>query len=219
MKKIFFTVFVFVLFNVSMAALEARVLELNGKVEIKNAGSQTWQPIAVGGLIEKNSIISTGIKSTAVISVGASRISISPLSMLTLEELVLKENTLESTLYLRTGRVRADVTPPSGQKLEFTVRSPTTTASVRGTSFSFDGNKLSVYSGKVAFFNNSGQKVFVNPNQRSYSNPENQRLALPFEAELSIIRPTMSDFNKTGAGRNDSNKQGITSVEFVPQWE
>jgi hypothetical protein len=188
------------------SAQEARFAELSGKVEVKTGGD--WKPAAVGALIGKNSIISTGIKSTAVISLGNSRISINPLTMLTLEELIQRNDTEETVLFLRTGSINADVTPPSGQKAEFTVRSPTTTASVRGTSFWFNGQRLSVQSGKVAFANRNGQKVYIKENQYSYANSGlNQRPVTPFEAESSRIRPVLNDLPQTGSGRESLGEQ------------
>jgi hypothetical protein len=216
--KLLLVVIVSLIGGRSITAQEARFAELNGTVEFKNAGTGEWQPAAVGGLIGKDTIISTGIKSDAVISLGGSTVTISPVTMLTLEELIQRDGTEEATFYLRTGRIRADVTPPSGLRAEFTVRSPTTTASVRGTSFSFNGRRLSVHSGRVAFANTSGQKVYVNGNQRSYAEAlRHQRLTLPFEAASAEMRPVFGDLDNTGSRRE--TPQGQTpQVDFIIGW-
>ena len=200
------------------AAMEARFAELNGTVETRIGEAGNWTPASAGGLIGKDMVISTGIKSSAVISLGGSTVTMNALTMLTLEELLQQDGTEEAVLYLRTGRINADVTPPSGIKSEFTVRSPTTTASVRGTSFSFNGQQLKVHSGKVALSNNNGQKVYVKTNQRSYADTgQQQRLVLPFEAEAAGMRPAFHDLDSTGSQRNKPHKQ-TPQVSFSFDW-
>jgi len=199
-------------------AQEAKFAEINGTVEVKTSASAAWQPAVAGSQIDKEMIISTGLKSSAVISIGSSMLTVSALSMLSLEELLQQDGTEESVLFLRTGRVKADVTPPTGMKAEFTVRSPTTTASVRGTSFSFNGQRLYVHSGKVAFTNNSGQKVYVNKNQRSYADTgKGQRLALPFETESAGLRPAFNDLDGAVSRRDRPNKQN-PQINIVLDW-
>lgn len=201
-----------------IGAQEARFVELNGKVEKRTGSSGDWQAAAAGDLIEKDAVISTGIKSSAVISIGSSSVTVNALTMLTLEELFQKDGTEEVALYLRTGRVKADVTPPTGMKSEFTVRSPTTTASVRGTSFSFNGHRLNVHSGKVALANNSGQKVYVSTKQHSYADSgQGQRLATPFEAETAGMRPVFNDLDNTGS-KKEKPQQQIPLVNINFDW-
>ena len=211
-------IFLVVFAGIAVYAQDARITELTGVVEIKETGGQ-WQPAAVGAAIAKATVISTGIKSTAVVAVGSSTVSVSPLTVLSLEELLQQSDTEEAVLFLRTGRVKADVTPPSGMKTEFTVRSPTTTASVQGTSFTFGGGKLYVHSGKVAFANSKGQKVYVNKNQHSYANgSHDNKLSLPFEAESASTRPTFNDLDNTGSKGNKPQKQ-MPQVSIDINWD
>jgi len=201
-----------------LSAQEAKFTEINGTVEFKNADSGTWQFAVAGGSIGKDTVISTGLKSSAVISIGSSTLTISALSMLTLEELLQQDGTEESVLFLRTGRVKADVTPPSGMKAEFTVRSPTTTASVRGTSFSFNGRRLHVHSGKVALTNKNGQKVYVNGNQKSYADSgHGQRLSLPFETETADLRPVFNDLDNA-VSKRDKQHNKSTQINIELDW-
>jgi len=196
-----FFIFTGLIAGVNLTAQEAKFTELTGTVEYKETAAGEWRSAAVGGIIGKDMVISTGIRSTAVVSLGASTLTVRPMTILTLEELVQSDGTEEAVLFLRTGRVRADVTPPSGMKADFTVKSPTTTASVRGTSFEFDGRRLSVQSGRVRLSNRSGQKVNVRSGQRSYSDAGGQyRLVTPFEAEKTYLNPSLSDLTNTGSG-------------------
>jgi hypothetical protein len=182
---------------------EARFLEVNGAVEIKEQGtgsSPDWKRAAPGDPIGNNTVISTGLKSSAVISLGSSRLEVRPLTMLTLQELILRDNSEETLLYLRTGRVRAVVNPPTGQNIDFTVTAPIVTASVRGTSFEFDGTHLRVDNGRVLLTSSNGQKVYVAGTQRSYVDEINQnRIVPPFEAEAALLRPIIPVLNDTGS--------------------
>ena len=220
MKKIVLTIIIAAAAGIwNAGAQEARFAQLSGKVEVKSRGTENWKPAAVGDRIGKNAVISTGIKSTAVISLGNSKVSIPSLTMLTLEELARRDNTEETVLFLRTGSINADVTPPSGLKAEFTVRSPTSTASVRGTSFSFNGQRLAVRSGKVAFSNRSGQKVYVKENQHSYADSgRNQRPVTPFEAESAETRPVLNDLDNTKSEKKSSGKR-IPEVQIIIDWK
>jgi hypothetical protein len=182
---------------------EARFLEVNGVVEIKEQETGTspdWKRAAPGDPIGNNAVISTGLKSSAVISLGSSRLEVRPLTMLTLRELIQRDNAEETILYLRTGRVRAVVNPPAGQSVDFTVTAPIVTASVRGTSFEFDGAHLRVDDGRVLLAGFSGQKVYVAGAQRSYVDETNQnRIVPPFEAETVLLRPVIPELNNTGS--------------------
>jgi hypothetical protein len=179
---------------------EAGFLELRGTVEIQEANSGEWRRAAPGMRIRGNTVISTGLKSSAVIAAGSSRLELGPLTMLTLTELIQRSGGEETTLYLRTGRVRASVTPPTGQNVDFTIGSPTVTASVRGTSFEFDGKRLKVASGQVLLTGAGGQKVYVAGTQQSYVDENNQnRIVPPFETEAALLRPVIPELNNTGS--------------------
>jgi hypothetical protein len=181
----------------------ARFIEVSGTVEIKEAGESGWKTAAPGLSVGRNTVISTGLKSSAVISLGSSRLEIRPLTMLSLEELVQRDGIEETVLYLRTGRVRAEVTPPTGIQIDFSVKSPTITASVRGTSFEFDGKHLWVDAGRVLLAGSSGQKVYAAEGQRSYVDENNQnRIVPPFEAETAQLRPIIPELASTGSGRD-----------------
>jgi hypothetical protein len=213
MKKLFV---LFLLFACARSAfaqtLEARFLEVEGAVETKAAASPGWRKAAPGDRIEKDTIISTGFKSRAVISLGSSRLDLRPLTMLTLEELVSREGGEAASLYLRTGRIRAQVNPPTGQDIDFTVGSPTVTASVRGTSFEFDGRRLWVESGLVLLTGTEGQKVYVAKAQKSYVDKNNQnRLMPPFEAEAALLRPIIPELNNTGGGGTLFPEMGVAA--------
>jgi hypothetical protein len=175
---------------VSLWAQTAVIREMSGTVEVKAPGSVEWTAAVVGQNIDNATVISTGFKSTALISLGNSAITVHPLTRLTLETLREVQNTQEVELYLQTGRVKADVHPPSGGKVDFTVWSPTITASVRGTSFEFDGLRLSVAEGRVHVSGNDGTGVYVGAGNAVVGNAETGRTATAAETAREGLVPS-----------------------------
>jgi hypothetical protein len=149
----------FILLTGALAGLYAQtavIQEITGKVEVKVSGGD-WVPAVTGQTINNATTISTSFKSTAVINLGNSVLTMKPLTRLTLEELRETAGTEKVDLYLTTGRVQAEVTPPAGGKTDFTVRTPSVTASVRGTSFEQTIDKLDVDGGSVFYQGGAGQ--------------------------------------------------------------
>lgn len=168
MKKLFLCFALIGVASVASAAtLSATVTEVAGKVEYKLPGKD-WKPAKVGDIVPKGTIISTGFKSTALLTVGPSTITVKPVTRLSLEDLVESSSGTQTQLFLLAGRVKADVTPQSGKVTEFKVKSPTATASVRGTGFEFDGVNLLVERGLVELRTPSGLLRFVAAGEFSY---------------------------------------------------
>jgi hypothetical protein len=182
----------------SLFAQNARFVELTGTVEIKTGGSAEWTPAAPGMEIGRDTVVSTGFKSTARISLGNSILTIRPVTRLTLAELVQRGSDESVALYLETGRVRAEVRPPAGGRTDFTVRSPSVTASVRGTAFEFDTRRIEVENGRVLFANANGQAVYVDGGERSYVDEAQSRVVPPFEAEIASLTPDLPGLSDTG---------------------
>jgi hypothetical protein len=132
-----------------LGAQTAVIQETRGTVEIKAPGASEWKAAEAGQELKRASLISTGFNSTALIKIGNSTITARPLTRLSLEEIAATQEGEQVTLNLRTGRVRTDVKPPAGGRIDFSVRAPTATASVRGTVFDFDGIRLTVEEGRV----------------------------------------------------------------------
>ena len=96
--------------------------------------------------------ISTGFGSRAVLEANGSRIVVEALSRLTLEELSSDSSGNSNTsLNLRTGRIRAAVRRSNTGTTNFRVGSPVATAAVRGTEFGFNGFGVQVGDGTVNF--------------------------------------------------------------------
>jgi hypothetical protein len=168
MKKIIWLGFMLLCLS-PLFAQSGRIQSLLGTVEIKAAGESDWKPAEEGAVLEKDTFISTGFKSAAVIALGNSTVTVRPLTRLSLEEIISRENEETVLLNLRSGRIRSDVKPPAGGKVDFTVRSPTATASVRGTVFEFDTLNIRVSEGIVFLApERGGNSAQVNAGQSGY---------------------------------------------------
>ncbi len=159
-KKYIMAVLLLVLGTFLFAEITAVVKNVTGKVEIKAPGG-SWKKAAPGMKIAKGYYISTGFRSEAVLVLGTSQVIVKQLTRMELERLVEKEGTVSTGLNLRVGRVRAEVKTTKGLKQNFKLKSPISTAAVRGTSFEYDGRNLTVYNGTVAFTNTFGQRRLV----------------------------------------------------------
>ncbi|MDR1178422.1 MAG: FecR family protein [Spirochaetaceae bacterium] len=168
----------------------ARIGELRGTVEIRSPGSSAWRAAREGEELEAASMVSTGFRSTAQIQVGGSVITVRPLTRLSLEALQAAGANDQVDVRLSTGRVRADVNPTAGRRLDFTVRGPVATASVRGTVFDMDTFNLNVERGMVSFAGANNAAVFVSEGQSSAVSMIAGQTAAPVEsAEIQAAPP------------------------------
>jgi hypothetical protein len=187
----------------------AFVRSVQGTVEIKAPGAGAWQPAAAGQELERETLVSTGFKSMAVLSVGDSTLTVRPLTRLSLGELQTAAEAEKVDIQLRTGRIRANVKAPPGGKIDFTVRSPIATASVRGTAFDFDTLNLSVDEGTVVFSGADNTAVYVAAGQTSFPDPVSGKTAPPMET-VSVSAASVL------AGTEDVAVPGISPVLPAP---
>ncbi|MFP3043923.1 FecR family protein [Treponema primitia] len=199
-------------------AAESRgiIQEVQGKVEIRALGAD-WIPAVEGQRVEWAATISTGFKGTALIKLGNSLLTVRPLTRLTVREIQETQGIERVSLDMQTGRIRADVTPPAGGKTDFTVRSPTVTASVRGTSFEFDGTILLVDEGRVRLTGGDSTSVYVSAGHHVTTDPVTGRILLVAET----IREEMVPDKPVGMGATspDVNIQPATASSVGPKWE
>ncbi len=159
-RKIF-VVFLLVLISTALSAQSQAVIkEIAGKVEIR-VGTGSWQPARSGVAVPTGTYISTGFNSTAILDLAGSLLQVNPLTRMQIQELIEKEGTLSTELFLRVGKVKAEVKSIQGLTQDFKLRSPVSTAAVRGTDFEFDGVTVTVINGTVSFSNTYNQTLSV----------------------------------------------------------
>lgn len=160
MKKIFIIISLICL-SLSLTAMNGEVIAVKGKAEIKKGGN--WLPAKAGNKIEAGSMISTGFKSELTLKIDGSVITVRPMTRLTIEEITQKNEAVSSEVYLNVGSVKADIKPASTKKVEFKVKTPVATASVRGTSGEIGSDGLLIgTSGSWSYVNNNGIETRVN---------------------------------------------------------
>jgi hypothetical protein len=192
------------LFSPDMSAQEAGYIrELSGTVETKAPGSGLWVKALEGDRIGRDTLISTGFKSGATLVLGESVVTVRSLTRLSVEELVRNQGEEQVSLYLQTGRIRAKVNPPFQGKTDFTVRSPTATASVRGTTFDFDTENLRVEEGRVQYSLPGGRGLQVAGGERSYVDEANNRVVSPFAAATELLSPALPPGTDSGSPVED----------------
>ena len=156
MRMLKITAVLILLCTVHVFAQNGVITELSGTVELKRSDRAAFIQAKKGDTVAKDTVVSTGFKSSAVITIGSAVITVKPITKLTLQELTAAGGRETINVSLDAGRLRVDVKPPSGTATNMTVRSPTVTASVRGTSFELDTQSLSVLEGTVAFQGKKG---------------------------------------------------------------
>lgn len=110
-----------------------------GKVEIQRPG-EAWRPAEVGMELPLRATISTGFNSQVVLEVGSSVLTLRALTRIRIDELETRENVAITGLSMPVGRIQAEVRTTGGTKTDFRVRSPVSTAAVRGTQFAGNGS-------------------------------------------------------------------------------
>lgn len=161
MKYILIILAIIVFISPLYAAENITIKALNGRVEIKEPGN-TWSKAFEGREIPAGSVISTGFKSQAELDLnGSSTIFIKQLTRVSVDELAISGKKVNTKLNLRLGRIKADVKTSTGLKHNFTLRTPVSTAAVRGTVFESSVRKLEVVTGRMKLTNKVGQGTTV----------------------------------------------------------
>ena len=70
-KRFLCVLFILIITGSFLFALEGKIVETIGKVEVQKAG--TWVPAKAGDILDAGSVISTGFKSEAVLSIGKTK--------------------------------------------------------------------------------------------------------------------------------------------------
>lgn len=164
MKRLLLGLFLTFLLFTPLFAQDATIQKISGKVELKAPGG-VWATAAEGQRIAKGATISTSFGASAVLNLGSSVIDVKQLTRMTLEELVQQQGTQTTAVKLDIGSIKAKVQTAAGISHDFTLRTSTSTAAVRGTEFSFDGFSLEVSEGTVALTTAAGRMELVSAGQ------------------------------------------------------
>lgn len=186
--------------SAAFAQVRATVESLSGKVEVRAEGG-SWQAVSEGEQIARGSTISTGFNSSARLQLADAVLEVEPLTRMTLEELVETSDSVSTDVFVRVGRTRSNVQSAEGVRSDFRMRSPITTASVRGTAFEFDTKRTSVTEGTVTVANFLG---------RTHSVPQGGSASIEEFGSFEDVRRTFLDDSTvdTAPGEDDDTGGG-----------
>ncbi|MFW6250548.1 MAG: FecR family protein [Alkalispirochaetaceae bacterium] len=192
----------------ALYAQSASFESVSGKVEIRRAGG-SWEPARVGMAIDRDTTISTGFAASATLTLGDSTLEVEQLTRMTLVNLVESSDQVDTEVFLNVGRVNANVRTAE-RRQTFEVRGALSTASVRGTRFRFDGQRLQVFEGSVALESNTGQSRNIGAGRQSAVSSDG---SAPSDPQDEIVGATSTDIAPVGLGGDDDDD----SPGFGPQ--
>jgi hypothetical protein len=220
-KTILAFILLFLAATMLSAQSQAIIRQMTGKVELQAAPQQVWVPAKTGMTVPLGSTISTGFNSTAVLDLGASVIQVNPLTRMRIDELVQKQGAVRTDLFLRVGKVKAEVKSVPGLAQDFKVKSPVSTAAVRGTGFEYDGYELYVHEGLVTFSNLLGQSTTYAPGEQGsttgYDTPAEGEAGQENLAAVDPYTPGVCGESGTGIPANPNAVQtGGVIITITP---
>jgi hypothetical protein len=114
--------------------LNATVTRVERKVELMRTDAG-WEPVTVGMSLLPGDRLHTGFHATCAVKFpDGSTLDVKPMSMVLLQKLEEADGKQRARVWLKLGEVSAEVAHARGSAADFQVKTPTTTASVRGTS-------------------------------------------------------------------------------------
>jgi len=222
MKKIFI---ILILTSLTLPLYaEIVISSFEGLVEIQLPGSSSWEKPEMGATLPPESKISTGFHSKALLLINnASEVTVRALTRLKVEEVMGQNYTgnQHTKLFMNSGRIDADIKRNEGSIHDFQVRTPVSTAAVRGTRFSFSPGELSVEEGVVQytvgnyrFSLNRGQSISL-----SMSNGQ-PALQAPLQSILNSKRVQTRADKESDTGENafddaTENQSGETGYAAI----
>jgi hypothetical protein len=142
---------------------------VNGLVKIKtDENAANWTVAKAGQKLALGNVIFTGLKSEAIIKTINALIEVKALSQASVKNLVETKDNIVSDVYVKYGKVKANVDKNREVKTVFKVRSANSTASVRGTIFTFGENALFVEEGTVHLVNDYDNSALVQKGEKAY---------------------------------------------------
>lgn len=202
----------------TLFAADAEIKSFTGKVEIQEPDSTAWVAVTEGQVLKPGTTISTGFNANATIDMDeTSEIFVRSLTRIAIEDLTITTNVVKTSLNLTMGKIKADVKTTTGLKHNFTLKTPVSTAAVRGTTFEAGVASISVETGSVGFSNSIGQTVNVARGASAtttgggYTTPESAATAVLASTTVTTSTSTEAD---TGI-----NTIGEKSTSITISWK
>ena len=140
MKRKYITAVLFFISALYLSGESIRLISTSGIVQVRTSQTGNWLKAVQGQNLKTGYFIYTGFNSTAVIQTDNAKIEVKALSQASVSTLVATKENIETDIYLKYGKVKAEVEKSDDVRTVFKVRSTNSTASVRGTIFTFGEN-------------------------------------------------------------------------------
>ncbi|QEN07005.1 hypothetical protein EXM22_03015 [Oceanispirochaeta crateris] len=199
-----------ILFMISIPVFsDVMISKTQGLVEVMKPGTTTWVKAEEGSTLSMNSRISTGFNSTATLLINdSSEVTVKALTRITVEEISGNGSSGDQNtrLFMGSGRINASVKKNEASIHDFRVRTPVSTAAVRGTEFDMSPGSLSVNEGVVRF--TVGNFSFgVSRGQASRITMINGQPGLLSPSKEAMVRRRV----RTNTGQTDGDDDGEDS--------
>ncbi len=199
--------------------VSALVKSVSGKVEIKVPGGN-WTSVSTGMNLSTGTIISTGFNASVVLEVNNATVNVKQLTRMELSEILETQGSATTNLFLNFGKVEANIVPTENIEHNFTLKSPISTAAVRGTKVVFDPVETEVVDGgDVEVSNPLGQTRTIGPGESMTVSGN----SMPDSSEDSnidscIVNPN-TDPTDDGTGDNDiRDPDPMSTVTINIEW-
>lgn len=169
MNKLINIILVLIFSTVFFYGEKIIISSFNGLVQVKKDTALNWQNVSKGQQLDIDTYIYTGFNSYALLQTHNAKIEVKPLSQVKVASLIAVKENVATDLYLKYGKVKANVETSKDVKTIFQVRSANSTASVRGTIFTFGEDMLYVEEGTVLLKSKHGDFALVQKNEKAYS--------------------------------------------------
>ena len=116
-------------------ALTVEVLALTGEVSYIPAGSESARSLTGDVVLQPGDTILTGFDSGGSFRIGQNRLDLPPATAIRIDEYLADGNIERTRLFINVGAVRANMRHTSSIRSDFSVQTPTSNSSARGTEF------------------------------------------------------------------------------------
>ena len=160
-----------------VAPPEMRIKRMSGEVTVRRPGGQ-WRLLEPTDVLTEDDEVATGVDSALELEIDGDLVDLREVTMIRLAKLQTREARRKILIELRVGEVNATVKPRQTVDTNFDIKTPTATASVRGTTFAVFYDPIA----KASLISVKEGSVSVNP---ARSGPATQKVGAGKEVEVT----------------------------------
>ena len=113
--------------------IRATIVASSGEIEFRHGSSGAFTPLTAGVVLQRGDFVSTGFDSTVTLDLGYGLLAVGPITQLRLDEFVAPAHLGRTQVFLRVGTIAAKVKHVAAIRSDFSVTTPTASASIRGS--------------------------------------------------------------------------------------